>query len=145
MNQSEQISFRRKCGLCAAAWIAAIIGMALVERGFFSREGFLLPPVFSPAGFPVFLFLAYCDPSSNASTVIAAIVGWLYYVILTTWSLCAIRRMVFIRVFAVLCVSLLLNIAGCEAVTHADWRTDRDLLPNKSLKVAAAGVAENAN
>ena len=98
--------------------------MAVVEEGRFSWQGILLPPLFSVVGFPVFLLLAYGDPSSNGSVVFGAVVGWLYYLLLTAWSLCTKRRKIFIRVFVVLCISLLLNVAGCESMKHSNWKTE---------------------
>ena len=134
---------RTKAGLCGGAWVVAIIAIAIVEGGNFSWAGVLLPPVFSVAGFPVFLILAYSTPDSSVSTVVGAFVGWLYYAILTIRSLRARRRVVFIRVFVVLCVSLLVNVAGCEAMSHANIKTERYTAP-QSLQATRDGALRSA-
>jgi len=90
-----------------------------------------MPPVFSVVGFPICLLLAYSDPNSAASTFIAAVAGWLYYIILTAWSLRTKRHVVFMRAFVILCISLFLNLAGCAAMKHGNWKIGRQM-PAKS-------------
>ena len=121
MEQSKQVSFRLKCWLCVVAWSAAVIAMAIVEEGRLSWDGVLVPPVLNPAGLAVFWLLArgICDPKVSLS--FGAFAGWIYYAALTTWSLRAKRRVVFTWVFIVLCISLLLNIAGCAAMKNAKF------------------------
>jgi hypothetical protein len=98
--------------------------MAVVEGFHFSWWGILLPPIFTVVGFP-FLVLSFCgEPSSKVPFVFGVVVGWLYYLLLTIWSLRAKSRKSFIRVFIVLCISLILNVAGCEALKHSTWKTE---------------------
>ncbi len=137
MEQSSQISLQLKGSLCVVAWIAAIIAMAFVEDWQFSWAGILLPPVFSPAGFPFFMLLAPVVPNSSANIYFAAFVGWSYYVALTTLSLRAKRRVVFSWLFIVLCGSLLLNIAGCASMKNTKFGCEY-LPPNQG---AAANPA----
>jgi hypothetical protein len=136
MKESEQILLSRRLYLCAAAWAIAVIAMTVVEWGAFDWEAVLLPPMFTPIGLLV-LYLA--DPDSHTAGYTAACFGWLYYFVLTIWSLCAKRRSAFILAFTILCISLFLNVAGCEAMKHGSWKLGYSTPPNKSLEPSAVG------
>ena len=78
---------------------------------------FWLFPVFSPLG----ILLLYIF-GQNQSWFIIVGAGWLYYTLLTIWGLRAKHRRAFFVVFIILCVSLLLNCAGCNSIFHLNLR-----------------------
>jgi hypothetical protein len=120
LGRKEEIHFHQRCLCCCLAWAAAIPAMAIVARGFNSY--LLMSPFITPAGVLV-IFLCNSTLDSELTLIAGAIAGWAYYVILTAASLCAKRRRIFVLVFVILCVSLLLNIAGCEALKHSNFHT----------------------
>jgi len=69
-------------------------------------------PGLSPVG-----FLALC--LIGLDSYMPAVLGWAYYVALTWWSLISGRRRRFFALYIVLCISLIVNIAGCDLVMHA--------------------------
>src|SRR5438046_1054623 len=107
MEQSDQIRFWRRCCYCVVTWIAAIIAMGVVKGGYAGWEDILLLPAMRPPGLVVFLLVAYSDPDSHSSGIFGGAMGWIYYAVLTVWSLRARRRLIFVRVLTVLCISLL--------------------------------------
>jgi hypothetical protein len=116
-SESRQISLRRRSWLCAAAWIVAIV-VVVVEFGW---QSLLYFPLVTPTAVAV-MFIRPAG-SDGANLAVATTFGWLYYMLLTFWSLCTNRRSVFVRVFTVLCISILLNLGGCEYMKHAHWST----------------------
>src|SRR5205814_315426 len=46
------------------------------------------------------------------------VVGWLTYITLTLASLCSARRLLYISIYATLCLLLLLNVIGCHMMFH---------------------------
>jgi hypothetical protein len=130
----EQIPLSRRLWLCVAAWVIAVVAMALVEGGPYDWESVFLPPMFTPVGL---LVLFFADSSSHTSGYTAASFGWLYYFTLTIWSLCTKRRSVFIWAFSILSISLLLNVGGCAAIQHGSWRTEREVSPPMKVPLAS--------
>jgi hypothetical protein len=110
----EAPSLENKIVLCAVAWFVGIIGIGIVEGGQFSWAGVFYPPMLNPVGIAALIFCG----STNEGWILSLFSGWAYYIAMTIWCLWEKRRVVFRWVFAILCISMLLNMAGCEAVKH---------------------------
>lgn len=118
LQPSGEISLRRKVWLWAIAWGTAAIVMTIGAPGcwlFFWDFPLFIPPAVLAAR------LVHPDIGSGVAWYGVMAIGWLYYVLLSIWGLRLARRRVFYWAFIVLCVSLLLNCAGCQAMLHADW------------------------
>lgn len=70
---------------------------------------FWLFPIYSPLAF----LLIQVFPDDEGALYFAIAVGWLYYVALTILGLRARHRVAFAWFYIILCLSLLLNCAGC--------------------------------
>jgi len=115
LGKNEVIPFHQRCVCCLGSWVVAVAGMAMVGGGL--NRVLLMSPILTPAG--VLVVLACSTLNFEPSFSAAAIAGWLYYLILTVASLRAKGRRIFVLLFVILCVSMLLNIAGCEGMQHA--------------------------
>ena len=119
LTNSAPISLREKSLWCAGAWVVSFVALGIVAE--FNWERMAYFPTLSPLGILVFLLFSYSDPSGSFGLLSAGL-GWSYYVALTGCSLEIKRRRRFFVVYTVLCVSLILNIGGCESLKHASWR-----------------------
>ncbi len=115
MVQSPQISWRSKVGLLIIAWGTAAVAMTVAEPICWRSLWFF--PFYTP---PVILAGWMGLPQLRNVAVWHGVlaIGWLYYVVLSLWALRVVRRRVFYWAFAILCVSLVLNCAGCRAAFH---------------------------
>ncbi len=111
MDQPNSPSLLVKSILCAAAWVVAIIAICLVAGEI--SPVLLMSPIFTVPGILVLML--------TGEPVSPAIAGWIYYILLTVFVIGAKRIRTFGWLFGILCVSLLLNIAGCESAKHADY------------------------
>jgi len=109
------ISLHARLRLWAIAWGVAAAVMTVGEpRCWLAFWAF---PLFTPFGFALAQLFG---GKQNQEWIIFAS-GWLYYVVLSFWGLYARYRRRFFMVFIILCVSLLLNCAGCQVILHAKW------------------------
>jgi len=72
--------------------------------------------------FPVGLLIWLPNGEDKAVTGLmigAWMIGWLFYLILTIFVFAAKRMSVFIIVYVIFCLSLILNIVGCEKTMEA--------------------------
>jgi hypothetical protein len=111
------VSFKRRIALWAVAWGVAAVIMAIGAQ---SWVGLWVFPIFTPLGFLTGMILHSADPG-NGELVFCIGSGWLYYAGLTTWGLRSGRRGSFYSAFVILCLSLLLNCVGWQAMS-ASWK-----------------------
>ena len=107
------LSMRQRVGMWVGAWLAAGAAMALLEWSL---------AVFNPVQilwFPLGLFMFL---GRLLAPLLILPVGWAYYVALTVAALRANHRTRYYVLYAVLCVSLALNCAGCHSLWHANVR-----------------------
>ena len=124
----QLISLQSKIYLLVVTWVVAIIMVLFVSN--FELSSLALFPFLAPVGLPVFIIVVNAEPNSQGGLFIAAALGWLYYAFLTTWSLISKRWRTCLTVYAVILVSLLFNIVSCEALKHANFRTEKKLFTN---------------
>jgi hypothetical protein len=120
IDNSPPISLRWKIALVLAAWMITAFAMAVAVRDW--QNVFFYFPIYTLPAYLVNLVfnlaskgLSTIDRSLNAS----ATIGWLYYLALTIGTLAAERRKLFLWLFAILCLSLLINCGGCISVFHS--------------------------
>src|SRR5215472_15449868 len=119
MNEPQEISLRQRLSLWATAWgVTAIIMTACAPSCW---RVFWTFPFYTIPAFLAFLVL-HPDQEHGASMYAVFAIGWLFYVLLSIWALRIASSKVFYWAFLVLCVSLLLNCAGCQAIFHENVR-----------------------
>jgi hypothetical protein len=110
VKPQTSILLRKKIIFWLAAWITTAIAMTIGSWNCWLM--FWDFPFFTPFAFLVAQF----QHAVSFSMVIIS--GWLYYVVITIWGFYQKQRRSFFIVFVILCISLLLNIAGCQSVLH---------------------------
>lgn len=109
-----QISMRQKLFLCLQAWVMATIVTASIAQS----PAVLAFAHFFPVG------LTRCIFTSNfqkGDIQIAALMGWLFYAVLTMTLLLQRRRIWFFILYTFLCVCLALNVTGCHLMFRQDY------------------------
>ena len=101
-DDEPEMSLRARLLLCAMAWAAGLIVTLLMVLP--APMGVVLLPFFPEGLFP---FLP---------RRVAGVVGWLTYLILTTFLLRSRTRTRFFVLFAVLCALLAVNAPGCKRI-----------------------------
>jgi hypothetical protein len=112
------ISPSAKLRLLALAWIITAVSLVIILWGALQYAPMF--PVLSPPGF----FLLVCASGSlsgDSGFYLVVTVGWTYYLLLTLGAGFAKTRSRFIWVYTILCISLMLNLGGCEAAKHMSW------------------------
>jgi ribosomal protein L40E len=100
---------RKRIRFLVIAWGITAVMMTVGAPS--SWQFFRLFPMYSP----ITLLLAFVfRPDSEDGMYFLIGLGWFYYAILTIWFLCSHRPWVYV----ILCLSLLVNIGGCQAVMH---------------------------
>ena len=117
MQPTSDISFSRKALLLASAWAAAALAMTIIQ----------------PSSWSYFWRFAYCSPVywllSYAGAQVAddwwiyslIVVGWLYYVALVAAAFWSNRRWRTYFIYALVLISLALNVEGCREWSHASF------------------------
>ena len=95
---------RARIALLCFAWLAVVL--AFVSK--WGINGVSYPWLF-PMG------LAFFPIGNMADFFICMFGGWLYYAVLIGLALIVRRRVGFVMVLSVLCLTLALNVAGCFA------------------------------
>jgi hypothetical protein len=106
---------KERLGWLAFAWVTTAVGLVIIAWGMLPAMAMF--PVLSPVGFLVLLLTS----ESNGGFYAPLACGWLYYLILTVWAARAQTRFGFACVYGILCISLLLNLGGCEAAKHINF------------------------
>lgn len=111
------ISVRRKALLFASAWAAAALAATIIDTkswGYFWMFAFCSP---------ITWFFSYSGAQvSNPSWVRSlAVIGWLYYAVLVAAGFWSNRRGRTYTIYAVLFISLALNVEGCREWSHASF------------------------
>ena len=114
LKSSELISLRRRIGLWITAWIIATVACAV------PRPVILIFTGVFPAGLLYFLLPACAW--SNDTTIGLLVFGWLLYAGLTVAGLSQKRASKYFQLYLILCVLLLLNVVGCQVLSHKDWK-----------------------
>jgi hypothetical protein len=117
MQAGPDISLSRKALLLASAWAAAALAMTIID----------------PSSWSYFWMFAYCSPVTwilsyaGAEALVQGLVyaltavGWLYYVALGAAALRSNRRWRTYAIYALLLISLALNVEGCRQWSHASF------------------------
>jgi hypothetical protein len=114
MEKIEHISLRRRIGLWFAAWSIATVACAIPDPVALIYAGAF------PAG-----ILAFVLPRGfwgNDTTLPLLAFGWLVYAGLTFAGLVQKTPARYYRIFTLLCVLLLLNVAGCQVLSPGQWK-----------------------
>jgi hypothetical protein len=111
------ISFKRRMTLLAVAWGVAAVITAIGGQSWADLWAF---PIFNPLGLLTGMILHSVNLGS-VSWYFASTAGWLYYAGLTTWGLRWGRRGSFYSAFVILCLSLVLNCVGLQAMSTS-WK-----------------------
>jgi hypothetical protein len=117
MQATLDISLSRKALLLASAWAAAALAMTIID----------------PSTWSYFWMFAYCSPVTwllsyaGAVTIVQGlvyalvVVGWLYYIALVAAAFGSNRRWRTYAIYALLLISLALNVEGCREFSHASF------------------------
>jgi hypothetical protein len=110
MAPPPKIPFRRRLALVLAAWCTAVLAAAAAFPHP-SRKYILL--------FPYGLFTSIISAlGAKGQSAPHVVVGWLTYIALTLASLFSARRVMYILLYATLCLLLVLNVVGCHMMFH---------------------------
>jgi hypothetical protein len=117
MQATSDISVGRKALLFALAWAAAAVAVTIIDVrswSYFWMFAFCSPItwLFSYSGARV------SDPSWVRSLTV---VGWLYYAGLVAAGFWSNRRWRTYMIYAVMLISLALNVEGCREWSHASF------------------------
>jgi hypothetical protein len=113
-EKSAHISLWRRIGLWLVAWGGAAIACAVPDPFVLLYAGAF------PAG--ILAFLLPNGVWGNETTLGLLGLGWVFYAGLTVGGLREKRSSKYFRFYAVLCVLLALNVAGCRALSPSEWR-----------------------
>ncbi|MEK7781891.1 MAG: hypothetical protein AAB370_10375 [Verrucomicrobiota bacterium] len=102
LEANAEISFGRRFGFVVIAWVLTAVA---------TYPGIMYPPAF-PAG----LFVVFGMGETNPLRQWWIIIGWIVYFTLTFAALLSRRENRYFIIFALLCVLLLLNSAGCRVM-----------------------------
>ncbi|MDB6108349.1 MAG: hypothetical protein JWR69_99 [Pedosphaera sp.] len=106
MDQTNSIPFKHRLLLWLVAWVVTLFAMIIPQPAAVIGAGFL------PAG--LLLYLVPAGFWGNGTTYFLLALGWLFYVVLTAAGLRQKQTKKFYRCFTILCIALLLNVAGCH-------------------------------
>src|SRR5215471_13035143 len=117
MQPTSDISAGRKALLFALAWAAAAVAVTIIDVRCWSY--FWMFAFCSP----ITWLLSYCGaPVSGPSWVRSlTIVGWLYYAGLVAAGFWSNRRWRTYMIYAVMLISLALNVEGCRQWSHVSF------------------------
>ena len=107
MELKPEISLRKRMLTFVITWIVALIA------AFPSPQGITILPFF-PLG--LILLFNFDILDGEAITNLTMITGWIVYLVLGIFILIASTKKRFYRLYAVLLVLLLLNVAGCHRI-----------------------------
>jgi hypothetical protein len=113
MQATPDVSFNRKVLLLALAWGATASAMTIIRPStwcYFWRFAYVSPItwLFSYAGVPII---------NEWAIDYLIVAGWLYYIALVTLTIRSSRRWHTYVLYALLLISLALNVEGCREVT----------------------------
>ena len=117
-----EVSIRARLGFLLCAWcVAGAISSVCLGSG---PPGLAYAAFMFPLGWTCFAggFLGLSFSNGDLGIFVFSASGWAIYVALSTTVLFTQRRKLYITCFTVLCVLLLLNVAGCNVLKNTNFK-----------------------
>ncbi len=116
-NKSE-VSLRKRLGSLVSAWVVALVASAVAVPS--GSPGLALLAFMFPIGWTFFLLGPLGLLKPDYGLYLGSLCGWAVYGALTATALLTNKRRIYVKIFTALCVLLLLNLVGCNLLTHTN-------------------------